>query len=276
MRSVSRATARVAPTKINPKESKIFMQNKQSQKNNKAVLITGASGGIGSCIAETLADEGYDIILTYAASFEKAQAVADNCKNKGADVLLLQGDVSDYSSCGEVVKKSIEKFGAVYALVNNAGIVRDALLMRMTEEQFDKVIATNLKGVFNMSKHIVNHMVKAREGRIVNISSVIGIYGNAGQTNYAASKAGIIGFTKSLAKEIGGRGITVNAVAPGYIVTDMTANLPESSADELKSRIALKSLGKPEDVANAASFLISEKASYITGHVLSVDGGMSL
>ena len=244
----------------------------------KAVIITGASQGIGACIAETLASEGYNIIITYNSnsSVDKAGIVAEKCREKGADVLCVQSDASNYISCGEAVKKTIEKFGGIYALVNNAGIIKDALLMRMTEEQFDTVINTNLKGVFNMSKHAVSHMVKAREGRIINISSVAGIYGNAGQTNYAASKAGIIGFTKSLAKEIGGRGITVNAVAPGYIVTDMTANLPENAAEEIKSRISLKTLGKPQDVANAVSFLVSDKAAYITGHILSVDGGMSL
>ena len=242
----------------------------------KAVLITGASSGIGACIAETLASEGYNIIITYNSSSEKAEAVKEKCVAKGAEVLCIQSDASSYSSCEETVKKSIEKFGGIYALINNAGIVKDSLLMRMTEEQFDKVINTNLKGVFNMSKHVVPYMVKSREGRIINISSVVGIYGNAGQTNYAASKAGIIGFTKSLAKEVGGRGITVNAVAPGYIITEMTANLPENAAAEIKSRISLKTLGTPQDVANAVSFLTSEKASYITGHVLSVDGGMSL
>ena len=242
----------------------------------KSVLITGASGGIGACIAETLACEGYNIIITYNNSAEKAEIAANKCREKGADVLLIQSDVASYNSCEEAVKQAVEKFGGIYALVNNAGIIKDALLMRMTEDQFDKVVATNLKGVFNMSKHVVSHMVKAREGRIVNISSVAGIYGNAGQTNYSASKAGIIGFTKSLAKEVGGRGITVNAVAPGYILTDMTANLPEKSAEEIKSGISLKTLGTPQDVANAVGFLISEKASYITGHVLSVDGGMSL
>jgi len=242
----------------------------------KAVLITGAARGIGACIAETLAGEGYNIIITDIVEEEKAEAVINSCKNKGADVLFVQGDVSSYASCEEIVKKSIEKFGGIYALINNAGITRDALLMRMTEEQFDRVININLKSVFNMSKQAVSHMVKAREGRIVSISSVVGIYGNAGQTNYSSSKAGIIGFTKSLAKEVGGRGITVNAIAPGYIVTDMTAGLSEKADEDLKSRIALKNLGKPQDVANAVSFLISDKASYITGHVLSVDGGISV
>jgi len=244
--------------------------------NKKAVIITGASGGIGACIAETLAGEGYDIIITYKSSSEKAEIVAEKCREKGADVLCVKSEASDYKFCEEAVKKAVEKFGGIYGLVNNAGIIKDALLMRMSEEQFDDVIAVNLKSVFNMSRLAVPYLVKAREGRIVNISSVVGIYGNAGQTNYAASKAGMIGFTKSLAKEVGGRGITVNAVAPGYIETDMTANLPENAVEELKSRITLKSLGTPKDVANAVSFLISEKASYITGHVLSVDGGMSL
>jgi len=242
----------------------------------KAVLITGAAGGIGACIAETLAGEGYNIIITDIVPREKAELSINNCIDRGAEVLFLQSDVSDYASCENAVKESVEKFGGIYGLVNNAGIIRDALLMRMSEEQFDKVIDINLKSVFNMSKHTVPHMVKAREGRIVSISSVAGVYGNVGQTNYASSKAGIIGFTKSLAKEVGSRGITVNAVAPGYIATDMTATLPEGAAAEIKSRISLKTLGAPKDVANAVSFLLSDKASYITGHVLSVDGGMSL
>jgi len=242
----------------------------------KAVLITGAAQGIGACIAETLAGDGYDIIITDIAPEEKAEAVISKCKDKGADVLFIQGDAASYVSCEEAVKKSAGKFGGIYALVNNAGITKDALLMRMTEEQFDIVMDINLKSVFNMSKLAAAYMIKAREGRIVSISSVVGIYGNAGQTNYSASKAGMIGFTKSLAKEVGSRGITVNAVAPGYIVSAMTAGLTEKADDELKSRIALKALGAPQDVANAVSFLISEKAAYITGHVLSVDGGMSL
>jgi len=244
--------------------------------NKKAVIITGASRGIGACIAETLAGEGYDIVITYINSTEKAEIIAQKCVEKGADVLCLRSEASDYKSCGEVIKKAAEKFGGIYGLVNNAGIIKDSLLMRMSEEQFDEVISVNLKSVFNMSRLAVPYMVKAREGRIINISSVVGIYGNAGQTNYAASKAGMIGFTKSLAKEIGSRGITVNAVAPGYIEADMTANLSENIVEELKSRIALKSLGSPKDVADAVAFLISEKAKYITGHVLSVDGGMSL
>ena len=242
----------------------------------KAVLITGATGAIGPYITETLAGEGYNIIIADIVPEEKAETVINNCKNKGAEVLFIQCDVSSYSSCEKAVKTAIENFGAIYALINNAGILRDALLMRMTEEQFDKVIEVNLKSMFNMSKFIVPHMIKAREGRIVNMSSIAGIYGNAGQTNYSASKAGIIGFTKSLAKEVGSRGITVNAVAPGFISAGMTETLKENALEEIKSRIALRAPGTPQDVANAVSFLISEKASYITGHVLSVDGGISL
>ena len=238
-----------------------------SETNKKSVLITGAAQGIGACIAETLAGENYNIII--------ADIIPP--KNAGnSNALFIECDVSDYNSCELAVKTAVEKFGNIYALVNNAGILRDALLMRMTEEQFDSVIGVNLKSVFNMSKLVAPHMIKAREGRIVNMSSVAGIYGNAGQVNYASSKAGMIGFTKSLAKEIGSRGITVNAIAPGFISSAMTETLKESAAEEIKSRIALRSLGTPQDVANAVSFLISDKARYITGHVLSVDGGISL
>ena len=243
--------------------------------SRKAVLITGAAAGIGACIAETLA-ENYNIIITDIVAEEQAGKTVNNCRSKGAEVLFIKSDASVYGECENAVKQAAVKFNGIYALVNNAGIIKDALLMRMTEEQFDKVISVNLKSVFNMSRNIVPHMVKAKEGRIVNISSVAGVYGNAGQTNYASSKAGIIGFTKSLAKEIGSRGITVNAVAPGFIATDMTDTLPEEYIKESKSRIALKKLGSPQDVAGAVEFLISGKAAYITGHVLLVDGGMSL
>ena len=244
--------------------------------DKKTVLVTGAAQGIGACIAEILAFEGYDIIMTDIVSKEKAESVITSCEKNGAEVLFMQSDVSSFDSCGQAVREAMEKFGSIYALVNNAGVTRDFLLMRMSEQQFDMVMDINLKGVFNMSKHVLPHMVKAREGRIVSISSVSGIYGNAGQTNYASSKAGIIGFTKSLASEIGSRNITVNAVAPGYIATEMTASLPDGAAEKIKSRISLGRLGTPRDVADAVSFLISDKASYISGHVLSVDGGMSI
>ena len=244
--------------------------------NKKAVLITGATGAIGPYIAETLAGDGYNIIMADIVTEDKAETVIKNCKNKGADVFFVQTDVSSYSSCEEAVKQAAEKYGGIYGLINNAGIIKDSLLMRMTEEQWDKVINVNLKSMFNMSKNVVPHMVKAKEGRIVNMSSVAGVYGNAGQTNYSSSKAGIIGFTKSLAKEVGSRGITVNAVAPGFIDSGMTETLKENALEEIKSRIPLRIAGTPQDVANAVSFLISDKASYITAHVLSVDGGMSL
>jgi len=243
--------------------------------DRKAVLITGAARGLGACFAQTLAAD-YDIIITDREPQEKAEDTIRQCKAKGAEVLFIQSDVASYASCEDAVGKATVKFGGIYGLVNNAGITRDALLMRMTEEQFDQVIAINLKSVFNMSRLVVPYMTKARSGRIVNISSVAGVYGNAGQTNYAASKAGMIGFTKSLAKEIGSRGITVNAIAPGFIETDMTASLPADYIEASKSRIALRALGKTQDVANAVEFLISDKSAYVTGHVLLVDGGMSL
>ena len=244
--------------------------------NRKAVLITGATGAIGPYIAETLAGDGYNIIIADIVPEESAAQVIANCTGKGAEVLFVQCDAASYSSCGEAVSRAVEKFGGIYGLVNNAGILRDGLLMRMAEEQFDKVLEVNLKSVFNMSRLVVPHMVKAKEGRIINMSSVAGVHGNAGQTNYAASKAGMIGFTKSLAKEVGARGITVNAVAPGFISSGMTETLGESALEEIKSRIALKRSGSPQDVADAVSFLMGGKAGYITGHVLSVDGGISI
>ena len=243
--------------------------------SRKTVLVTGAAVNIGACIADTLAKDGYNIIISDIIPEEKAVPAVENCKSHGVDAIYIKGDVSSYSDCEKVISTGIEKFGGIYALINNAGIRRDGLLIRMSEDQFDQVIAVNLKGIYNMSKLAVSHMVKAKEGRIVNISSIVGISGNAGQTNYSASKAGIIGFTKSLAKEVGSRGITVNAVAPGFIVTDMTDSLSVSLKEDYMSRIALKTFGTAQDVANAVSFLVSDKASYITAHVISVDGGMS-
>lgn len=242
--------------------------------DRKAILVTGAVN-IGACIAKTLAKDGYNIILSDIIPEEKAAETLEKCKKHGAEVIYLKGNVASYSDCEAVINAAIEKFGGIYALINNAGIRRDGLLMRMSEDQFDQVIAVNLKGVYNMSKLAVSHMIKAKEGRIVNISSIVGVSGNAGQTNYSASKAGIIGFTKSLAKEVGSRGITVNAIAPGFIMTDMTDSLSDSAKEDYMSRIALKTFGQSQDVANAVSFLVSDKASYITAHVLSVDGGMS-
>ena len=243
----------------------------------RPVLITGAASGIGLKIAEILAADGYDLALADIVPANQTMEAAQRCLELGAKNLFgIQGNVAGYADCERMINQTAERFGGIYGLVNNAGITRDALLMRMSEEQFDSVMAVNLKSVYNMSKLALPYMTKAREGRIINISSVIGIYGNAGQSNYAASKAGVIGFTKSLAKEVGGRGITVNAVAPGYIKTPMTAGLPESAREKLDSHIALKRLGEPEDVAYAVSFLLSERAGYITSQTLGVDGGMTV
>ncbi len=246
---------------------------------NKTVIVTGAARGIGLAIACGFASRGYNVALNYRsdngtqnAALEAVRAVAAN----GAECELFRADVSNAEECKAMTDAVIERFGSIWALINNAGITRDALLMRMSEDQFDTVIDCNLKSVYNMSKAVVPIMMKAREGRIINISSVVGIYGNAGQTNYAASKAAIIGFTKSLAKEIGSRGITVNCIAPGYIETDMTNALADSAKKDLCDRIALRRVGKPEDIANAAAFLASDDASYITAQTLCVDGAISL
>lgn len=246
---------------------------------NKTVIVTGAARGIGLAIAKGFASRGYHVALNYrsdngtqdAALAEVRAAAAD-----GAEVELFRADVSKLDECRAMTDAVVERFGGIWALVNNAGITRDGLLMRMSEEQFDSVISCNLKSVYNMSKCVVPVMMKARGGRIISISSVVGIEGNAGQTNYAASKAAIIGFTKSLAKEIGSRGITVNAIAPGYIETDMTDAMSDDAKKNLCERIALRRTGKPEDIANAAAFLASEDASYITAQTLCVDGAISL
>lgn len=243
----------------------------------KTVLVTGASRGIGAAVALRLARDGYNVAVNYRSSEEQAAAVVSACVECGVDAAAYKADVSDYAQCEGMVAQVLERFGSLYALVNCAGITKDTLLLRMTPVQFSDVINANLVSVFNMSKLVSTVMFKARSaGRIVSISSVIGIYGNAGQTNYAASKAGIIGFTKSLAKELGGRGITVNAIAPGFIATDMTQAMSEAAKKNITSSIALGREGQPEDVAGAVSFLLGGDASYITGQVITVDGGMSI
>lgn len=244
--------------------------------SKKTVIVTGSARGIGANIAVTLAEDGFDIVISDIMTEDTAAETIRLCEEKGAKVLFVQSDVSKYESCENVIKATIETFGNIYGLINNAGINRDALLIKMTEEQYDAVLNVNLKSVFNMSKAVTSVMLKAKEGRIVNISSIVGLFGNAGQTNYSAAKAGMIGFTKSLAKEIGSRGITVNAVAPGYIKTNMTDALDDKSKTELNSRIALRRLGTSQDIADTVSFLVSGKASYITAQVISVDGGMSI
>ncbi len=241
---------------------------------SKVALITGATRGIGRQIAITLAKEGYDIVLNYRKENEELESVKKEIEENKVACLVVKGDVSNFEECEELVKQTIERFGKVDVLVNNAGITKDMLLMRMKKEDFEQVIDVNLIGTFNMTKNVIQSMLKARSGRIINISSVVGVSGNAGQTNYSASKAGIIGFTKSLAKEVASRGILVNAVAPGFIETSMTEVLKEDVKEEIAKSIPLKRMGTSQDVANVVKFLTSEDSSYITGQVLHVDGGM--
>lgn len=240
----------------------------------KVALITGATRGIGKEIALTLAEAGYNIALNYRKENEELEKLKNEIKEKGVECLAVCGDVSNFEEVEKFVKEIIEKFGKIDVLVNNAGITKDMLLMRMKKEDFESVIDVNLVGTFNVTKNVISYMMKARTGRIVNISSVVGISGNAGQTNYSASKAGIIGFTKSLAKEVASRNINVNAVAPGFIETSMTEVLKEEIKEEIAKTIPLKRMGKAKDVANLVKFLVSEDSSYITGQVINVDGGM--
>ena len=240
----------------------------------KTALVTGASRGIGRSIALLLAERGADIAVNYAGNTAAAEAVKAEIAALGRRAVLIRADVADTAACEAMVAETVEKLGQIDILVNNAGITRDGLLMRMKEEDWDAVLATNLKSVFNCTKAAVKYMMKARSGRIVNISSVVGAMGNAGQANYAAAKAGIIGFTKATAKETAARGITVNAVAPGFIATDMTAVLPEKVVENLKANIPMGRLGAPEDIAKAVAFLVSDEAAYITGQTLHVNGGM--
>ena len=241
---------------------------------NKVALITGGTRGIGKEIACTLAEENYDIIINYRTENEELMKLKKEIEQKRVRCLLLKGDVSNFEDCKKLVEEAINRMNHIDVLVNNAGITKDMLLMRMKPEDFNEVINVNLIGTFNMTKNVINYMMKERKGRIINVSSVVGIYGNAGQTNYAASKAGIIGFTKSLAKEVASRNILVNAIAPGFIQTDMTNILKENVKDEIAKTIPLKRMGTAKDVANVVKFLVSEDSSYITGQVIQVDGGM--
>ena len=241
---------------------------------DKVAMITGATRGIGKQIALTLANEGYNIVLNYRTENDELKQLKNEIESKKIKCLTVQGDVTNFEDCKQMIESAIEEFGKVDVLVNNAGINKDMLLARMKEEDFKQVIDVNLVGTFNMTKNIISYMMKARNGRIINISSVVGIAGNAGQTNYSASKAGIIGFTKSLAKEVASRNILVNAVAPGFIETNMTEVLKQEVKDEIAKNIPLKRMGTPQDVANVVKFLASEDSSYITGQVISVDGGM--
>lgn len=240
----------------------------------KCALVTGASRGIGKAIALKLASLGANLVLNYRSSEIEALEVEKQVKDMGVDAISIKGDISNLMDVENLVSSAKEKFGSIDIMVNNAGITKDALILRMKEEDFDTVIDVNLKGVFNCLKTITPIMVRQRHGKIINLSSVVGISGNAGQVNYSASKAGVIGMTKSLAKEVGSRGINVNAVAPGFIETDMTGVLGEKYKDEIKRNIPLKKLGNPEDVANVVAFLASKDSDYITGQVIHVDGGM--
>lgn len=242
----------------------------------KAAIVTGASRGIGRAVALKLAEKGYIVVVNYASNIQKAQEVVEEICSKNGTAIAIKADVSHLSEVKMMVDEVIERYGNVSVLVNNAGITKDNLVVRMTEEEWDAVINTNLKGTFNCIKCVSRQMIKQRYGRIVNISSVIGLMGNAGQSNYAASKAGIIGLTKSIAKELAPRGINVNAVAPGYIETDMTDVLSEDIKGKMLEAIPLQRFGKPEDVANLVAFLVSDEASYITGQIISIDGGMAI
>ena len=242
--------------------------------SGKTALITGASKGIGKSIAVTLAQQGANIAFTYLSSVEKGLALEQELQQFGVKAKGYRSDASDFNAAEELITSVLTEFGALDIVVNNAGITRDGLLMRMTEENFNEVIRTNLNSVFNITKACQRPMLKQRRGSIINISSVVGVKGNAGQSNYAASKAGIIGFTKSIALELGSRNIRFNAIAPGFIETEMTAVLAEETVKSWREAIPLKRGGTPEDVANAVVFLASDMSAYITGQVLNVDGGM--
>lgn len=238
----------------------------------KVALITGGSRGIGKEIAKKFALNGYNLVINYVSENTDLNKLKEDFKD--TEVLFVKTDVTNYESCENMVKEAIEKFGKIDVLVNNAGITKDGLLMRMKEEDFDKVIKVNLKGTFNMTKNVIPYMIKQRNGKIVNIASVVGVTGNAGQANYAASKAGIIGFTKTVARELASRNILANCIAPGFIKTDMTDVLSKTVKENIYSQIPLNKMGEAKEVANAVYFLASEENTYITGQVLNVDGGM--
>lgn len=240
----------------------------------KVAIITGGSRGIGKEIAKKFAKENYNLVINYVSEKTNTEELKKEFEALGAEVLFIKTNVTSYEECEKMAKDSINQFGKIDVLVNNAGVTKDSLLLRMKEEDFDTVINVNLKGTFNVTKACIPYMMKKKSGKIVNISSVVGISGNSGQANYAASKAGIIGFTKSVAKELASRNILANCVAPGYIATDMTNGLSDAVKESINNQIPLKRVGMPEEVAKAVYFLAGEENSYITGQVLNVDGGM--
>lgn len=242
----------------------------------KCAVITGASRGIGKCIAKKFAKEGANVVINYRNNEEEALKVKKELEDLGSQVLVVKADVSELEQAENLIKEAKKEFGRVDILVNNAGITKDNLIIRMKEEDFDSVIKTNLKGAFNCLKAVTPIMLKQKYGKIVNMASVVGVVGNPGQVNYCASKAGLIGMTKSLAKEIGSRNITVNAIAPGFIDTDMTKILSDDQKKKILSQITLNKFGNVEDIANVALFLGSENSNYITGQVIHVDGGMAM
>ncbi len=244
--------------------------------SGKVAVVTGASRGIGRAIAIKMAEAGATVVINYNGSADKAESVRKEIEDKGGSASVYQCNVSDFGACEKFIQDVIAQHGRLDILVNNAGITKDGLLMKMTEEDFDLVLDTNLKGTFNCIRFVSRQMLKQRSGRIINLSSVSGVMGNAGQANYSASKAGVIGLTKACARELASRQITVNAIAPGFIETDMTEILSDSVKEEAVKQIPLGGLGKPEDIANLAVFLASEQANYITGQVIHVDGGMAM
>jgi 3-oxoacyl-[acyl-carrier protein] reductase len=242
--------------------------------DNRVAIITGGTRGIGLAIAHRLAKDGYDLVLSYRGDAEVAAAAQREIEPYGRRLLVVASDVSNADEAGTLIETTVNEFGKLDALVNNAGITRDTLIMRMSEDDWDAVLSTNLKGAFLCSKAAIRPMLRQRSGRIVNLTSVVGLVGNAGQANYAAAKAGLIGLTKATAKEVGSRGITVNAIAPGFIDTRLTDVLSQEMKDTLLKNVPLGRLGTPEDVSGAVAFLLSPDASYITGHVLTIDGGL--